>query len=214
MNLTEHFMNITQQKTKKEVSLIVESMNTHQIKNILDLGANVGMFSLYFAKLCPDSIIHSFEPVPLTYQILKKNIELNNFNNIKINNFGISNKSEQLELGIPYDRNDLDNIGLYSIHENSTNNGKSIQTGTFIRLREFTNKLNLNSFDIIKMDVEGCELMILEDNLELFKNSKAVHMECNSKYANNTLKIKSYLTNFGYEYIMNTHGGNELWIAQ
>jgi FkbM family methyltransferase len=212
MNLTEHFMNITQQKTKKEVSLIVESMNTHQIKNILDLGANVGMFSLYFAKLCPDSIIHSFEPVPLTYQVLKKNIEINNFKNIKINNFGISNKSEQLELGIPRERNDLDNIGLYSVYENSSNKGKAIQIGNFIQLREYTDNLNLKSFDIIKMDVEGCELMILEDNLELFKNSKAVHMECNSKYVTNTIKIKSYLTDFGYKYIMNTHGGNELWI--
>ena len=170
------------------------------------------MFSLYFAELCPNSIIHSFEPVPITYQILKRNIEINNFNNIKINNFGISNKSEQLELGIPHDRNDLNNIGLYSIHENSSNRGKSIQIGNFIQLREYTTKLNLKSFDIIKMDVEGCELMILEDNLELFKNSKAIHMECNGKYASNTIKIKSYLTDFGYNYIMNTHGGNELWI--
>ena len=212
MNLTEHFMNVTQQKTKKEVGLIVESLGAHKIENILDLGANVGMFSLYFAKLCPNSIIHSFEPEPLTYQILKNNIEINNFKNIKINNFGISNKSEQLELGIPRERNDLDNIGLYSVYENSSNKGKAIQIGNFIQLREYIDNLNLKSFDIIKMDVEGCELMILEDNLELFKNSKAVHMECNSKYVTNTIKIKSYLTDFGYKYIMNTHGGNELWI--
>ena len=204
-------MNIVHDKTKKEVSKIVKSIGTPNISNILDLGANIGLFSLYFAKLCPSAVIYSFEPVKPTYDILKENIELNELNNIVAVNVGISNKECNLELGIPSDRTDLKNVGLYSIHENSSNNGQVLQMAQFIKLQTYLTEVGITSFDIIKMDVEGCELMIIEDNLELFKNSKSIHIECNDIYKSDNLKIKSYLKEMGYKYIMNTSKINELW---
>lgn len=39
----------------------------------LDVGANVGYFSLFVAQRCPGAVIHSFEPHPLTSQVLALN---------------------------------------------------------------------------------------------------------------------------------------------
>ncbi|GAA3551961.1 FkbM family methyltransferase [Nocardioides daeguensis] len=39
----------------------------------LDVGANVGYFSLYVAARCPGAVIHAFEPHPVTSQVLALN---------------------------------------------------------------------------------------------------------------------------------------------
>lgn len=42
---------------------------------IFDLGANIGLFALYALQKCGyDCQVHSFEPIPLTYQCLKQNL--------------------------------------------------------------------------------------------------------------------------------------------
>ena len=51
--------------------------------NFIDGGANIGFFSLVASKIVgPSGVIISFEPTPLTSSYLKKNIKINNINNI------------------------------------------------------------------------------------------------------------------------------------
>ncbi len=47
-----------------------------------DIGANIGIYSLYCAAIHPDSLIFAFEPVRCNYARLIQNIALNGFNNI------------------------------------------------------------------------------------------------------------------------------------
>ena len=46
---------------------------------ILDIGANIGMFSLSYASIFKDAEIHCFEPVPFIYKYLKQNLKINYF---------------------------------------------------------------------------------------------------------------------------------------
>ncbi|MFG1677076.1 amino acid adenylation domain-containing protein [Micromonospora sp. NPDC049282] len=41
---------------------------------VLDVGANIGMFSLFVHQLCPDATIHAFEPVPAVVEALRRNV--------------------------------------------------------------------------------------------------------------------------------------------
>ncbi|MFG3685121.1 amino acid adenylation domain-containing protein [Micromonospora sp. NPDC047740] len=41
---------------------------------VLDVGANIGMFSLFVHAVCPDATIHAFEPVPSVADVLRRNV--------------------------------------------------------------------------------------------------------------------------------------------
>ncbi|MEU5940236.1 amino acid adenylation domain-containing protein [Micromonospora sp. NPDC047548] len=41
---------------------------------VLDVGANIGMFSLFVHTVCPDATIHAFEPVPSVADVLRRNV--------------------------------------------------------------------------------------------------------------------------------------------
>ncbi|WBC15019.1 amino acid adenylation domain-containing protein [Micromonospora sp. WMMA1998] len=41
---------------------------------VLDVGANIGMFSLFVHQVCPDATIHAFEPVPAVADALRRNV--------------------------------------------------------------------------------------------------------------------------------------------
>lgn len=43
---------------------------------ILDIGANIGLFSLMVSQICPDVKIYAFEPIPAVHDILRLNMEL------------------------------------------------------------------------------------------------------------------------------------------
>ncbi|HEY3249785.1 MAG TPA: FkbM family methyltransferase [Ignavibacteria bacterium] len=61
--------------------------------NIMDIGANVGYFSMYISKRFPKSNIYSFEPFPNTFKRLTENIERNNITNIKPYQLAISDSN-------------------------------------------------------------------------------------------------------------------------
>src|SRR5262245_3843816 len=51
----------------------------------IDVGANVGYFTLLMAKVASAGSVHTFEPIPLNTSLLRASIELNGFTNIFVN---------------------------------------------------------------------------------------------------------------------------------
>ena len=172
----ENSMNRTIRKAKKRIRNISEFIKEKKIniKTIYDLGANIGIHSIYYALNFEEANIYSFEPVESTYNILEKNI--NNFDlnqRIHIYNYGISinNKEEKLYLSIPENR-DSENIGLYSLKIKDEFKKDSILSN-FRPL----NKFNIPTPDFIKIDVEGCEEEIIKNNLDIFNQAKLLYIE-------------------------------------
>jgi 31-O-methyltransferase len=60
---------------------------------ILDVGANTGLFILYVNKILNNARIYAFEPVPATFQVLRRNVEMHNRLPIQLFNVGLSNHS-------------------------------------------------------------------------------------------------------------------------
>ena len=71
----------------------MRNLELPQKPTILDVGANVGMFSLSYASMFEDAEIHCFEPVPFIYNYLNQNLELNQNLSGKMHahNLGLSN---------------------------------------------------------------------------------------------------------------------------
>jgi len=63
---------------------------------VLDVGANMGWYSITLGKRYPKCDIQAFEPIPKTYAYLQKNLALNNVPNVTLNNHGFSNKADTL----------------------------------------------------------------------------------------------------------------------
>lgn len=58
---------------------------------IIDIGANIGLFTLYANQLCKKPNIIALEPIPDIFNILRANINLYGLDNVKIINKGVSN---------------------------------------------------------------------------------------------------------------------------
>jgi FkbM family methyltransferase len=63
-----------------------------------DIGANIGLFSVSYAKRYPGSKVMAFEPMPLNYLILQENIALNHLRNIAAHQIAIGNDNSKVTL--------------------------------------------------------------------------------------------------------------------
>ena len=66
---------------------------------VLDVGANIGIFTLYLKQLVgTDGKVFSFEPEPHNFELLQKNIKVNNLLNIVIENKAVCEKNKLVSL--------------------------------------------------------------------------------------------------------------------
>lgn len=138
----------------------------------IDVGANKGLYSILAAKNLNCKKVISFEPVPLTYEFLKKNAELNNvINKCQLHNLAISEKSEDTEISFDSEHSGVSS--LTSQFKSVRQNYIKISTINYERLEDLFPSKSFNY--ILKVDVEGFERTVLN---EIFK--------CNfSEYINN-----------------------------
>jgi FkbM family methyltransferase len=56
---------------------------------VFDVGANIGMFTLFAKINNPQAVVHAFEPIPDTYDVLRRNVELHQFTNVHTHNIAL-----------------------------------------------------------------------------------------------------------------------------
>lgn len=144
------------------ISLIEEGYN------VLDIGANIGWYSINIAKNFQNVNIHAFEPIPKTFQYLKNNLELNEVANVNLHNFGFS--SENKELTFYYYPECSGNASSANLSDST-----SVETITchVNKLDDFTAENDL-SIDFIKCDVEGAELLVFQGGYATLKEQQPI----------------------------------------
>ncbi|SVA84980.1 uncharacterized protein METZ01_LOCUS137834, partial [marine metagenome] len=65
---------------------------------IVDVGAHIGLFSLFAAQFCKKGRVFCFEPVNDNYELLLENIKLNNITNIIPFNCAVSQNSSKVKI--------------------------------------------------------------------------------------------------------------------
>jgi FkbM family methyltransferase len=131
--------------------------------NVFDIGANYGWYALYVAKYKQKCSIYSFEPIPLTFQFLNANIELNNFKNIQTFNFGFSEKKGTFDLF--YDPTLSVNASLADL------TGSKEVKKVSCKIEKLDDFIYDSKFkvDFIKCDVEGAELFVYKGGVETIR---------------------------------------------
>ena len=121
---------------------------------IIDCGANIGMALLAFKKMYPNSFISAFEPDPHTFTLLEKNVTLNNLTNVRLFNVGLSHNIGETDFFISKNRRTLTGSMIKARGGNHKIIVQSQKLSSFIGSAEF---------DLIKIDIEGAEIFVIED---------------------------------------------------
>lgn len=162
---------------------------------ILDVGANIGNHTCFFARYFRQVV--AFEPNPVSYRLLQANIALNSLNNVIIRKVGLSDQSA--DLTFVQTRGNLGGSGFFEAN-NDRNDVKSV-------LRVEIGDSELNKIDInvpirmIKVDVEGHEYPALKGLKNTIEVNKPILMfEIHPFSANNGVALFDYLRDLGYLY--------------
>lgn len=136
----------------------------HEGDIVIDIGAHIGYYTVLFAKLVgPKGKVFAFEASPTNFEILKKNVAVNDYQNVILNNKAVSDKNGKLT--------------LYVAGETSTQNflfepektTETIEIDT-ITLDEYFLDFD-NKIDFMKIDVVGAEPRVIKGmNTILRKN--------------------------------------------
>jgi FkbM family methyltransferase len=139
---------------RAEISFLLERMPQDGV--FVDVGANIGFWSLYFAHVFPLAKICAIEANPATFLVLRENIEINAFRNIMAFHVGVSDNVGELPLYC----NDTGNRGGDSFADYADNRNRCVM----VAVKPLANILasaGIERVDVMKMDIEGFEERVL-----------------------------------------------------
>src|ERR1700730_1547699 len=126
----------------------------------VDVGANLGELTLLAAKRLAKGRVLAFEPVPQIFAQLSRNVALNNLSHIELFNIGLFDKTDSLPI---YRQQDINfgtiNEGVPSLFSAGTD--REEVTVPLRRFDDVARECGLEHLDVMKIDVEGAEMMVL-----------------------------------------------------
>ena len=164
--------------------------------SFLDIGANVGVYSLLAASKIKQGNVYSFEVLPKNFQRLQENIQLNNLERVKLYQVAVSDRSGAIELNL------ADGDSMAFITDKTSEKTISVKADTIDNL--LCNE-NLDNLTLAKIDIEGAEILALQGASRLLKNHlpKVWIMEVNGRVSNfehNKDGVVELLKSYGYQF--------------
>jgi FkbM family methyltransferase len=136
---------------RKELSFFEEHLSA--TGTFLDIGANIGFFSLMVAKSFPLAQIIAFEPEPFSVGGIESNIKLNGLSNIRIEKYAISSHSGTVSFRV----NKSGNRGGSGIDIKNDKEVNEIIMVPCKKLQDALNECHISTVDSMKIDIEGHE---------------------------------------------------------
>lgn len=169
----------------------------------VDIGANIGMFSLYILNKRPDIVSYAFEPEPLNFDYISKTKNKNELNNLKLFNVAVGEKVEKLKL---YKSNKNDG-GHSLVLDHSIEDDNEVSTVQVMPLGQILPS-DLEKIHAIKIDVEGAEANVLKGALSTISKYKPVLLieSSNIDLANKENLYSILFDNFKYSLLARIPG--------
>ena len=179
----------------------IEKFNQNSI--FWDIGANIGLYSCYAAKL-KNCSVYAFEPSIFNLEILTKNVFLNQLSNkVSIISFPLIDKLKETEFKMTM----TDWGGAVSTFgEDYKYDGlkidKKFNYHTIgLSMDECVDVLKMRQPDYIKIDVDGIEHLILKGGSRTLSKTKSVLVEVDQNFTLQVKKTEEYLTKAGLSLI-------------
>lgn len=138
-------------------------------KRVLDIGANIGNHTLFFAKYVSDDVL-AVEPVPKNFELLKNNVNDNNLEEkVKLYNFGLGKENT-----VMYVEDIEKNMGACDLTNKKVNGSTSVDVRTASTFAY--------DFNLVKIDCESMSFEIFMELLpQIIKNNADVFIEANNE---------------------------------
>ena len=163
-----------------------EPATTHLFKEsvrpgdvVVDLGANMGYFTLLAARLAGgEGHVYAFEPEPTNFAHLTQNIELNAYRNVTAYQKAVADRFGSTKLFIcTYDSghhtiNQFDGIAAYARGRPVTSQWIEIET---VPLDDFLGE-TARHVDVLKMDIEGAEALALDGMQRILRENRSLRV--------------------------------------
>jgi FkbM family methyltransferase len=163
---------------------------------VFDIGANIGLFTIFAKLRNKDLLVHAFEPIKNTYDVLVKNIELHGLKNVYPHNcaLGMEDGTEK-ELtfyphlagnatAYPDSKVEIKRLLTEVMGKEQADFLFQSATTHIVKVRTLSSiieEVNVSSLDFLKIDVEGSELAVLNGiSVEHFQRIRQVAAEIHS----------------------------------
>jgi FkbM family methyltransferase len=194
----------------EEYRLLVSDIFTHEEyrfdsrarrPRVLDCGAHIGLSVLYVKRRFPEARITAFEPNPLTFQLLTRNIRGNGFDDVELVNAAVAVEAGALPFYVP--RDPLFKHWGDSAVKNPWYNEAKWETITVpaIALRDRLTE----PIDYLKLDIEGLETDVLRastDRLAVVKRATVEFHGSETNPANQLPAMRALLAEAGLTTIL------------
>ena len=175
---------------------------------MVDLGANIGLFSLYMSSICSE--IYSVEPTPSHIEIMKDLLDKLQVKNIFPNQVAIHTKNGEEEFQLNSSNSRMNSFLRHGIDPGGTDS-VTVPTTTLADFIKNTVKKRVN---FVKMDIEGFENIIVHDPSfeEAIKEIDAIYVEVHDfegvgKMEENVNRVVERLESLGKKTMKLTYDG-------
>jgi FkbM family methyltransferase len=180
---------------------------------IFDAGANIGLFVLYVNLLHKNLKVFAFEPVEPVFTVLSNNIELHNLTNVSLFKYGLGSENDADRVFVfypnmpgnsterPKEKSSQREVMIEALGQEQTDYffQNTQVCGEVRTLSRAIEDLSIDSIDLLKIDVEGEELAVIqgikpEDWIKVKQVVAEVH-----DIDNRLEQFQSILENYGFE---------------
>ena len=147
----------------------------------LDVGANIGYYSLLAAAVNPKVRVVGFEPVPSPYTYFNSSVSLNGFESVKAEQLAVSNEAGDVEFHFSKNPKFIDIEKHHLTSTGSLNKAQAHRTDLLelvqvksVTLDGYIAENKLPKIDLVKLDTEATEHLVLEGAWTMLSRDKPV----------------------------------------
>lgn len=145
-------------------------------KLVIDIGANIGIYTVLLSHLYPKCKIISIEPSPTIFEKLKLSCQLNNLipgSNIELLNRAVSDKDGTLiEFYEKHSMSTMSKEFLTNISNNIITNENAREIVSTMTIDALIETKSIDEISLIKIDVEGAEVLVLKGAINTLNRRK------------------------------------------
>ena len=170
---------------------------------LFDIGANVGFFTIISVQLVgSEGHVYAFEPVPDNAAAVRHNLELNSFTNATVINSAVADRSGQGELLVAH----YSGGSALSTVKTPPPDLKERMPVETVSIDVLLAEGAMRPPDMVKIDVEGAELTVLQGMVETIRQHRPVILyeiddEEAAEFERKSLICSQFLDDFGYQVV-------------
>ncbi|MFL2886942.1 MAG: FkbM family methyltransferase [Candidatus Pelagibacter sp.] len=179
----------------EQIKILIKELNKKKYNYFLDIGANLGLYSLIVSNKFSNIKIKSFEPISNSIIKFKENIKLNpNSKNIEIFEYGLSDQNTKL-LMKSYKKKNYIQLGGFGVASKGENLNNLFTSYANFRKGDEILKIENESL-VVKIDTEGHEEQVINGLKKIMiKNNVLLQVEI---FIKNYERVNNLLTNLNF----------------